>query len=56
MPQKKWKFNIIDIIAIVLIAAVVFFVASKLLSNRGGGRGMGANTHPVLAGNQPGGA
>lgn len=53
MPQKKWKFNIIDIIAIVLIAAVVFFVASKLLSNRGGEREMVTITYQVIAENQP---
>ena len=53
MPQKKWKFNIIDIIAVVLIAAVIFFVASKLLSNRGGEREMVTITYQVIAENQP---
>jgi len=53
MPQKKWKFNIIDIIALVLIIAVVFFVASKVLSSRGGEREMVSITYQVIAENQP---
>ena len=36
MEQKKHKFNIVDIIAVVLIVLVVGFVGSKYL-NRGSG-------------------
>ena len=30
MSQKKWKFNVIDIIAVVLIVAVAVFLATKI--------------------------
>lgn len=54
MPQKKWKFNIIDIIAVVLIAAVVIFAATKLLGGRESGEGeMVSLTYKVIAENQP---
>jgi len=36
MEQKKWKFNVIDVIAVVLIVAMAAFVGYKLLGNRGG--------------------
>lgn len=52
MPQKKWKFNVIDVIAIVLIVAVIFFVAFKLL-RRGGEREMIPITYQVMIENQP---
>lgn len=31
MPQKKWKFNVIDVIAVALILAVVAFLGVKVL-------------------------
>ncbi len=31
MSQKKWKFNVIDVIAVVLVLAVVAFLGVKLL-------------------------
>jgi len=34
MSQKKWKFNVIDVIAVVLILAVAAFLGAKIL---GGG-------------------
>ena len=40
MEQKKLKFNIVDIIAVVLILAVLAFVGYKL-ANRGGGESGG---------------
>ena len=52
MPQKKWKFNVIDVIAIALVVAVALFVASKLL-RRGGGREMIPITYQVMIENQP---
>ena len=36
MEQKKLKFNIVDVVAVILIVAVVGFVGYKL-ANRGGG-------------------
>ena len=53
MPQKKWKFNVIDIIAVILIAAVVLFVASKLLRRGGGEQEMVSITYQVIAEEQP---
>lgn len=53
MPQKKWKFNIIDAIAVVLIAAVVLFVASKLLKSSGGQQEMVSITYQVMVEEQP---
>lgn len=37
MEQKARKFNVIDVIAVILIVAVLAFGAWKLLGNRGGG-------------------
>ena len=42
MSQKKWKINIIDIIAVVLILAVVVFLAVKL-----GGRAVESDSETV---------
>ena len=36
MEQKKLKFNIVDVVAVILIVAMVGFVGYKL-ANRGGG-------------------
>lgn len=54
MPQKKWKFNIIDIIAVLLIAAVIVFAGAKLLPKSSGGEGeMIPMTYTVIAESQP---
>lgn len=53
MPQKKWKFNIIDIIAVLLIAAALVFAAVKLLGGRSGRAEMVPMTYQVIAENQP---
>lgn len=54
MPQKKWKFNIIDIIAVLLIAAALVFAGAKLLPKSSGGEGeMIPMTYKVIAENQP---
>ena len=37
MSQKKWKFNVIDIIAVVLILAVGVFLASKFAGGESSG-------------------
>ena len=37
MEQKKWKCNVIDVIAVVLIVALAAFVGLKLLGNRSSG-------------------
>lgn len=52
MPQKKWRFNIIDVIAILLIAAVVLFVAFNLVS-RGAKRESVSLTYQVIVEEQP---
>ena len=53
MSQKKWKFNVIDVIAVVLIVAVGVFLFTKL----GGSTAVEAQMVPirytVLAENQP---
>lgn len=54
MPKKKWKFNIIDIIAVLLIAAALVFAGTKILSKSSGGEGeMIPMTYKVIAENQP---
>ena len=35
MSQKKWKFNVIDIIAVILVIAVVAFLGAKILGDSG---------------------
>ena len=35
MSQKKWKFNVIDIIAVILVLAVVAFLGAKILGDSG---------------------
>lgn len=52
MSQKKWKFNIIDIIAVVLILAVVAFVGVKLLGNDDSGVEIVDIRYTVLCENQ----
>jgi len=52
MSQKKWKFNIIDIIAVVLILAVVAFVGVKLLGNNDNGVEIVDIRYTVLCENQ----
>lgn len=51
--QRKWKFNIIDIIALVLIAAALVFAAVKLLGGRSGKVETMPLTYQVIAENQP---
>lgn len=53
MAQRKWKFNIIDIIAVVLIAAAIIFAAVKLLGGRSGRAETVPMTFQVIAENQP---
>jgi len=52
MSQKKWKFNIIDIIAVVLILAVVVFLASKLMGKETGSAEIVDIRYTVLCENQ----
>lgn len=57
MPQKKLKFNIIDVIAVVLVLAVVLFAVFKLLSGRADEEEPSGDivpiTYQVLVENQP---
>ena len=54
MSQKKWKINIIDIIAVVLILAVVVFLALKLSGRDSGGESEMVNIrYTVLCEEQP---
>lgn len=53
MAQRKWKFNIIDIIAVALIASALIFAAVKLLGGRSGKVEMLPLTYQVIAENQP---
>ena len=53
MSQKKWKFNVIDVIAVVLIVAVGVFIATKVGGGVGGGSQMVPIRYTVLCENQP---
>ena len=53
MSQKKWKFNIIDIIAVVLIVVVGVFLVMKLSSSSSGNSRMVTIRYTVLCENQP---
>lgn len=55
MQKRKWKFNIIDIIAVALIAVVLVFVATKVLDSRNaeGGYEMVPLTYEVIVESQP---
>ena len=37
MSQKKWKFNVIDVIAVILIVAVAAFLGAKILGGNDSG-------------------
>jgi len=52
MSQKKWKFNIIDIIAVILIVAVVAFVGMKLVGGSDNGVEIVDIRYSVLCENQ----
>ncbi len=54
MSQKKWKFNVIDVIAVVLILAVAVFIATKVGGKiTGGSSDMVPIRYTVLAEAQP---
>ena len=53
MAQKKWKFNVIDVIAVVLILAVVIFVATKIGGSGGTESQMVNIRYTVLCPDQP---
>lgn len=53
MSQKKWKINIIDIIAIVLIVVVGAFLVMKLSSSSTSSSRMVTIRYTVLCENQP---
>lgn len=53
MSQKKWKFNVIDIIAVILIVAVVVFIAAKLSGKVATESEMVPIRYTVLAEEQP---
>lgn len=46
MEQKKRKFNVIDVVAVLIILAAAVFVGMKLMNRGGSGEG-GSNTVPV---------
>ena len=53
MSEKKWKINIIDIIAVVLILAVAVFLGVKLLGSDEGGSEMVNIRYTVLCEQRP---
>ena len=53
MSQKKWKFNVIDVIAVVLIVAVGVFLATKIGGKVSGETQMVPIRYTVLAEDQP---
>lgn len=53
MSQKKWKINVIDVIAVVLIVAVGVFLFTKLSSGGAGGSETVNIRYTVLCENQP---
>ena len=53
MSQKKWKINVIDVIAVVLIVAVGVFLAMKLSSTGSSSSRMVTIRYTVLCENQP---
>lgn len=53
MSQKKWKFNVIDVIAVVLIVAVAVFLATKIGGKVSGESEMVSIRYTVLAEGQP---
>ena len=53
MPQKKWKINVIDVIAAALILAVVIFLAVKLSGGEQSGGEMVPIRYTVLCEAQP---
>ncbi len=53
MSQKKWKINVIDIIAVLLIVAVGVFLFTRLSSGGSGGSETVNIRYTVLCENQP---
>lgn len=53
MSQKKWKFNVIDVIAVLLILAVGVFLATKVGGKTSGETQMVPIRYTVLAEDQP---
>lgn len=53
MSQKKWKFNVIDVIAVVLIVAVAVFLATKIGGKVSGESEMVPIRYTVLAEERP---
>ena len=47
MEQKKRRFNVVDIIAVVLILAVLAFAGTKLMSRGGSGAAVEQTKIPV---------
>ena len=53
MSQKKWKFNVIDVIAVVLILAVAVFLFTRISGSDDGGSQMVDIRYTVLCPEQP---